>query len=500
MPNAVIYARFSCSKQREASIDDQLRVCRQWCMENGYAVVGEYCDAAISGRTDERPEFQRMISDSAARTFSAVVVYMMDRFSRDAYDAPIYKKRLRDNGVKVLSATEAIPDGPEAVLLEKVYEGLAAVESAHIAERTKRGMEGNALKCLHNGVPVFGYRPAADGTYAIYSPEAELVREAYQRHNAGEPSNSIAHDFARRGVRTATGRPASYSFVNTMLHSEKYKGVYMWGSIRREDGMPKVVDDETWDRAQKVHPRKQRKAEEWRAYPLAGRVVCSACGRGMAGSSAHGRGGKRYDYYRCMHCSQVKPVRADWLESSICSELRSMLSDDATIRHIAELVASSAAVEGVEDRLRAAKKRHRDAEAECARYARAIGQGAPYDALKPLWDDAQERRECAAAEVAQLQSVGTFDVEDFCAFLRMGQHMDDAALLDAFVDQCVIFEDSVVVKLNYSETDSETEKEPAQVILERVREISDWLPRGAGMRTAFALVDGAVVVRLARAA
>lgn len=80
--------------------------------------------------------------------------------------------------------------------------------------------------------------------------------------------------------------------------------------------------------------------------------------------------------------------------------------------------------------------------------------------------------------------------------------MDDAALLDSFVDQCVIFEDSVVVKLNYSETetDSETEKEPAQVVLERVREISDWLPRGAGMRTAFALVDGAVVVRLARTA
>lgn len=114
MPKAVIYARFSCSKQREASISDQLRVCRQWCMENGWQVVHEYCDAAMSGRTDERPEFQRMISDSSGRGFSAVVVYMMDRFSRDAYDAPIYKKRLRDNGVKVLSATEAIPRWPRS--------------------------------------------------------------------------------------------------------------------------------------------------------------------------------------------------------------------------------------------------------------------------------------------------------------------------------------------------------------------------------------------------
>lgn len=498
MPNAVIYARFSCSKQREASIDDQLRVCRQWCMENGYRVVGEYCDAAISGRTDDRPEFQSMIADSASRTFEAVVVYMMDRFSRDPYDAPIYKKRLKDQGVKVLSATEAIPDGPESVLLEKVYEGLAAVESAHIAERTRRGMEGNALRCLHNGVPVFGYRPAADGTYEVDEAEAAIVREVYARHIAGEPSTAIARELAARGVRTATGRTAGYSFINSMLHSEKYRGVYMWGSVRKEGGMPRIVSDEDWDRAQKVHPRKQRAAEEWHDYALSGRVVCSACGHGMVGSSGHGHGG-RYDYYRCMHCKAVKPVRADWLESSICTELRSMLADEDTIRRIAETVAASSAVQGVEDRLKSAQKRRRDAEAECARYARAIGEGAPYDALRPLWDDAMERRDQAAQEIARLKHEGTFDVEDFCGFLRLGAHMDDSALLDAFVGQCVVFQDSVVVKLNYS--DPETKKEPAQLELERVREISDWLPRGGDMRTAgLALVDGNVLVRLPRAA
>lgn len=86
---AVIYARFSCSKQREASIDDQLRVCQDWCAREGYAVVAEYCDHAVSGRTDDRPQFQRMIANAGES--DVVLVYMMDRFSRDPFDAPIYK-------------------------------------------------------------------------------------------------------------------------------------------------------------------------------------------------------------------------------------------------------------------------------------------------------------------------------------------------------------------------------------------------------------------------
>lgn len=84
---AVVYARFSCSKQREASIDDQLRVCREWCAREGYAIVAEYCDYALSGRTDDRPQFQQMISNAGESDI--VLVYMMDRFSRGEYDAPI---------------------------------------------------------------------------------------------------------------------------------------------------------------------------------------------------------------------------------------------------------------------------------------------------------------------------------------------------------------------------------------------------------------------------
>jgi DNA invertase Pin-like site-specific DNA recombinase len=158
----VIYAKFNCSKQREASIEDQLRTCTEWCTANGYRVVGTYSDFARSGRSDDRPEFQRMV-DNAGEA-EVAVVYMMDRFSRDPYDAPVYKKRLRDAGRRVVSATESMPDGLEAILLEKVYEGVAAIKSAHITQWVRRGMRGNALRCMYNGVRVYGYRFAEDGT------------------------------------------------------------------------------------------------------------------------------------------------------------------------------------------------------------------------------------------------------------------------------------------------------------------------------------------------
>ena len=80
--NAVIYARYSSHAQREESIEGQLRECLYYAEKNNMVVVGEYIDRAISGRTDERLDFQRLIRDSEKRQFQAVVMYTLDRFSQ----------------------------------------------------------------------------------------------------------------------------------------------------------------------------------------------------------------------------------------------------------------------------------------------------------------------------------------------------------------------------------------------------------------------------------
>ena len=97
--NAVIYARYSSDRQREESIEGQLRECTDYALKNNLTLLGTYVDRALSARTADRPDFQRMIADSAKGLFDVVLVWKLDRFSRDRYDSAHYKHVLKKNGV-----------------------------------------------------------------------------------------------------------------------------------------------------------------------------------------------------------------------------------------------------------------------------------------------------------------------------------------------------------------------------------------------------------------
>ena len=79
---------------------------------NGIVIVDTYIDRAMTGTNDNRPDFRRMIKDSAKKSWDFILVYKLDRFSRNKYETAIHKKTLKDNGVKVLSAMENIPETP----------------------------------------------------------------------------------------------------------------------------------------------------------------------------------------------------------------------------------------------------------------------------------------------------------------------------------------------------------------------------------------------------
>ena len=148
---AVIYARYSSDNQREESIEGQIRECMEYAERNDITVLCNYIDRAMSARTADRPEFQRMIRDSEKHLFDIVLVWKLDRFSRDRYDSAHYKHILKKNSVKVLSAKENISEGPEGIILESMLEGYAEYYSAELSEKIHRGQKENALKCKSNG-------------------------------------------------------------------------------------------------------------------------------------------------------------------------------------------------------------------------------------------------------------------------------------------------------------------------------------------------------------
>ena len=133
---AVIYARYSSDSQREASIEGQLRDCKDYAEKNGITVVGTYIDRAYSAKTDDRPDFQRMIKDSDKKLFDIVLVWKLDRFARNRYDSARYKTQLKKNGVKLMSATEIISEGPEGIILESCWKVMLSIIPLTLPKRS----------------------------------------------------------------------------------------------------------------------------------------------------------------------------------------------------------------------------------------------------------------------------------------------------------------------------------------------------------------------------
>lgn len=159
MKTAVIYARYSSENQTEQSIEGQIHVCQEYALRNNILILNTYIDRAMSGTNDNRPDFQRMIKDSAKREWNYVLVYKFDRFSRNKYETAIHKKTLKDNGVKVMSATEQIPDSPEGIIFESMLEGYAEYYSAELSQKVRRGMNETRLKGNYTGGQIlYGYK------------------------------------------------------------------------------------------------------------------------------------------------------------------------------------------------------------------------------------------------------------------------------------------------------------------------------------------------------
>ena len=173
----VIYTRYSSDRQREESIEGQIRVCEEYAQRNGLEVLHIYADRAMTGRSDQRPEFLTMIRDAASMTFDTVLVYKLNRFARNRYDSAKYKHKLKKYGVKVVSAMENIADDPSGILLESVIEGMAEYYSVELAENVVRGMTENALEGKWPGglVPL-GYKLDADRHLVIDETNALGVR------------------------------------------------------------------------------------------------------------------------------------------------------------------------------------------------------------------------------------------------------------------------------------------------------------------------------------
>ncbi len=270
MKNAVIYARFSSHAQNEQSIEGQLAECHAFAERNGLQIRHEYIDRALTGTTDKRPEFLRMIEDSKRKGFQFVIVYQLDRFARNRYDSATYKAKLKKNGVRVLSAKENITDDASGILIEGVLESMAEYYSAELSQKVKRGIAITASKCkfFGGGIPL-GYKVDEEKRFIINEETAPIVKQMFEMLANGYNYAEIARYMNERGIPTSRG---------------------------------KAVEE----------------------YVLSDKLICGLCGHKMTGVSGTSRNKTMHNYYKCVGAKcgcHKRAVRKQFIEDEVINAI-----------------------------------------------------------------------------------------------------------------------------------------------------------------------------------
>lgn len=341
---AVIYARYSSSSQREESIESQLRICHDYAEANDLLVVKEYTDSALSGRTDQRPDFQRMIQDSARGIFDVLLIYAYDRFSRNKYDAATYKAKLKKNGVKIIAVTLPLDDSPESGLIETVMEGFAQYYSENLSRSIRRGLEENAIHCKSNGNIPLGYKRGEDGSWDVDPVGSKAVRIIFEMYADGSKKQDIAKVLNDAGYQTVQGKIFKINSFRTILENDAYLGIYKHSGYRNVGGVPAIIDQELFDRVQEQVARNRKARGRMKAdeeYLLSGKIYCGLCGAPMIGESGTSKTGRTYRYYICtkhkrQKACHKKQERKQVLEDTVIQYIKDQILTDELVELIAE--------------------------------------------------------------------------------------------------------------------------------------------------------------------
>jgi site-specific DNA recombinase len=318
-----IYARYSSDNQRDASIADQLRVCRDFAARHGWTVVHEFTDHAVSGATLLRSGFQALMRDALDRRFDVVLAEALDRFSRDQEDTAGLFKRLTFAGVNIVTLAEGD--------ITHLHVGLKGTMNAlflkDLADKTRRGLRGRVELGKSGGGLCYGYKVtratgdgvAATGGRGIVPGEAEVIRRIFRDYAAGLSPKAIAKRFNAERCMGPGGAPWNPSTIHGnpgrgtgILNNELYIGRLVWNRLRyvkdpdtgKRVSRPnppsdwvttavpelRIVDDELWNEVKTRQAEMRRVASNGdpkqfsRArrpkYLFSGLTKCAECGGG----------------------------------------------------------------------------------------------------------------------------------------------------------------------------------------------------------------------------
>ena len=500
--SAICYYRYSSDAQRDVSIEQQREQAHEYAKRNGMRIIKEYSDSAISGTKDDRPGFQLMLHEVEMSRPAFLILWKTDRLSRDRYDAPIAKKRLRDCGVKIVYVAESLPENEaEQILLESIYEGMAASFIYSHRQNVMRGQRYNAENCLYNGVKLLGYKGQVNMKYEIDSDTAPIVQKIYKDYADGVGMQEIVDALNDAGYRSVYGRPFTINSIRHILRNRAYLGEYKYDDVvitgGMRTGMPRIISDELFERVQEklaynrrggrspvMVPTPTTEKTESPDFWLTGHIVCANCGGTVCGTSGTGKHGERHYYYMCINrkkrktaTCRKKNVRKDVLESIVMDILMEtvnnptmrILTGAQVYEHYRRLNS------GDESYRRSLENKIKETEKTLGNIMKAIEAGIFNELTQSRMLELQQQKamltdELAAEHLRQQYSLKPEHVvkylESFTGNLKDSEIRQ--RVFDLLINKIILSDDSITITFNFSDDRREFSiKEMTQIIENR---------------------------------
>ena len=495
---AVAYCRYSSDNQREESIDAQIRAIKDFCLKESIDLINIYVDEAKTGTNDSREQFIEMIHESNKKKFNAVVVHKLDRFARNRYDSAFYKKKLSENGVKIISVLERLDDSPESIILESVLEGMAEYYSKNLSREVMKGMKETALDCKHNGgIPPLGYDvDKSTNKYIINQNESLAVKKIFDLYLNGYGYGSIAENLNTNGFTTKLGKHFTKNSIRDILINEKYTGIYVFNKrapgkknhyykdedkiIKIEGGMPQIILKEVFEKVQKKinsNIRGPRVASSNEGYLLTGKIFCGKCNSSYTGAGYRGgRRGKKYYIYQCTskknkHCDN-KDIRKDLIETFVIDQLKKNIFGNERIDELTEEIIDYI-IKTRENNTSLLKHFQQKKDFLKNKINKAMDLLLDgiinKDTIQTKINDMQQELNLCIDKINEIQSANLdwINKEKIKLFLEHSKNSLDSQdynvklkIIDTFVDQVIIFDKKINIKfkLDFYSTTSESGK------------------------------------------
>ena len=463
MKSAVIYARYSSNSQTEQSIEGQLTVCEKYARDNNLLIVNTYIDRAMTGTNDNRAAFQQMLTDSKNAPWEIVLVYAIDRFGRNSTEVILNKKRLTDNGKRLISATQRTSeniDGTknlDGILLENVYIGIAAYYSAELSQKVCRGQEENRKKGLFcGGTLPYGYYIDNKKVF-IDEERAKVVEYIFTQYSIGIFVPQIIKNLTEQGIRNK-GEPLKPTMVYGILRNEKYTGIYRLKDQIYTNIYPKIIEPELFETVKKMTAKHVIGKHGGKTiYLLKDKAKCGYCGRPFSAECGTSKNGRSVHYYKCQgrkkrltECAKTS-VRKDDFEDFIINTLIDKLSTSNVMEDLIDCVMKTQEeILQANTKIKSLEKDLRNTEMSLNNLVAALERGVISNTtnkrIHELETKMAELEETISIE--KCKTVICLNETQIKTFYEKALKQEAQALIGTLIKEIIVFDDKIEIFLN----------------------------------------------------